>query len=367
MGTGIRSLLDLTYAGMEDALRADGVHPIHAGALWRALYHDLDERPDLREDFSPPLRRWFAAKWGVEWGMTEAECVERIDSSDGNTWKLAVRMRDGQEIETVVMGFPGRFTACLSSQAGCAMGCVFCATGQMGFVRHLTCGEILMQIFRAQQVLRATGDRLRNLVLMGMGEPFANYDAVMQALDVAAHTPGWGIGPSHVSVSTVGLVPGIVRFTDERRPQGLAVSLHAATDEERSALLPVNQRWPLAELMAALKYYCERSGERVFIGWTLIAGRNDSLEQARVLTELLHGVNAHVNLIRLNTTRGFDGSSSAQASAEAFKEAIRGRGFPCTIRQFRGIDVDAGCGQLRAERVNRRRAAGQPETSGSRE
>jgi 23S rRNA (adenine2503-C2)-methyltransferase len=135
----------------------------------------------------------------------------------------------------------------------------------------------------------------------------------------------------------------------------LAVSLHAATDEERSALLPVNQRWPLAELIEALKYYCGRSGERVFIGWTLIAGRNDSLEQARVLTELLRGVDAHVNLIRLNTTRGFDGASSAQASAEAFKEAIRAKGFPCTIRQYRGIDVDAGCGQLRAERINRRR------------
>jgi 23S rRNA (adenine2503-C2)-methyltransferase len=358
---GSRSLCDLTYSGMETVLREDGVHPIHAGALWRALYHDLDEAPQQREDFPPPLRRWLGRVWGTSWGLTTAETIERTQSTDGNTRKLLVRLGDGQEVETVVMGYPGRFTACLSSQAGCAMGCVFCATGQMGFVRNLSAGEILMQIFRAQQLLRQTGAKLRNLVLMGMGEPFANYDAVMQALDVAAHTPGWGIGPSRVSVSTVGVVPGIIRFADERRPQGLAVSLHAATDAERSALLPVNQRWPLADLMGALRYYCGKSGERVFIGWTLIAGRNDSLEQARVLSELLRGVNAHVNLIPLNATRGFAGQSPAWSAAEAFKEAVRAAGFPCTIRQFRGIDVDAGCGQLRAARAARparERAAG---------
>lgn len=350
---GSRSLFDLTYCGMESVLREDGVHPIHAGALWRALYHDLDEAPEVREDFSPPLRRWFGRHWGRGWGLTASPVVEQVGSADGHTRKLLVRLGDGQEIETVVMGYPGRFTACLSSQAGCAMGCAFCATGQMGFVRNLSAGEIVMQIFRAQQLLRKTGERLRNLVVMGMGEPFANYDAVMQALDVAAHTPGWGIGPSHVSVSTVGVVPGIVRFADERRPEGLAVSLHAATDAERSALLPVNQRWPLAELIGALKYYCGKSGERVFIAWTLIAGRNDSLEQVQVLTELLRGVNAHVNLIRLNATRGFEGRSPAMDAADAFKEAVRARGFPCTIRQYRGIDVDAGCGQLSAQRAKR--------------
>ena len=348
-----RSLFDLTLSEMESVLRGDGVNPVHAGALWRALYHDLEEAPHRREDFTPPLRRWLAQRWGSEWGTTVADSVEHTQSSDGLTQKLLLRLRDAQEIETVVMGYPGRFTACLSSQAGCAMGCVFCATGQMGFVRNLTAGEILMQIFRAQRVLRHTGDRLRNLVLMGMGEPFANYDAVMRALDIAAHTPGWGIGPARMSVSTVGIVPAIVRFTDERRPQALAVSLHAATDAERSALLPVNQRWPLSELMGALRYYCEKSGRKVFIGWTLIAGRNDSAEHARVLTELLGGVRAHVNLIRLNPTRGFEGRSPEEAAAEGFKASVQARGFPCTIRQFRGIDVDAGCGQLRAQRVLR--------------
>jgi 23S rRNA (adenine2503-C2)-methyltransferase len=345
--------MDLTYSGMEKVLREGGVNPIHAGALWRAIYHDLDEAPQHRDDFPPPLKRWLGGNWNSAWGLPPAEVTECIASADGNTRKLLIRLTDQQEIETVVMGYPGRFTACLSSQAGCAMGCVFCATGQMGFVRNLTTGEILMQIFRAQQMLRGNGDRLRNLVLMGMGEPFANYDTVMQALDVAAHTPGWGIGPSRVSVSTVGLVPGIIRFADERRPEGLAVSLHAATDEERSALLPINHRWPLADLISALKYYCTKSGERVFVGWTLIAGKNDSPEQARVLSELLKGVNAHVNLIRLNTTRGFEGRSAEPIAAETFKETMRAAGFPCTIRQFRGIDVDAGCGQLRAQRVRR--------------
>jgi 23S rRNA (adenine2503-C2)-methyltransferase len=185
---------------------------------------------------------------------------------------------------------------------------------------------------------------------MGMGEPLHNYDAVMQALSVASHMPGLAVGPSRISVSTVGVVPGIVRFTDERQPYALAVSLHAATDEERAALLPVNQRWPLSELMDACRYYQQATGRRLFFGWTLIAGRNDTPEQARLLVELLRGVDAHVNLIRLNATPSFEGVSAETAAAETFRSRIQTAGLPCTIRQYRGIDVDAGCGQLRAAR-----------------
>ena len=233
------------------------------------------------------------------------------------------------------------------------MVCVFCATGQMGFVRNLRAGEILAQIIESQRLLRADGNGLRNLVLMGMGEPFQNYDAVMQALSAATHSPGLCLGPAHISVSTVGVVPGIVRFTDERQPYSLGISLHASSDQERSALLPVNQRWPLSELIGACKYYAARSGRRVFFGWTLIHGRNDSLESAARLVDLLKGLDAHVNLIRLNATAGFEGVSTATAAASAFRAAVQAGGLPCTIRQYRGIDVAAGCGQLRAERLPR--------------
>jgi 23S rRNA (adenine2503-C2)-methyltransferase len=351
------SLYDLSFAQMQARLAADGLKPVHATSLWKLLYARLEPRPEAVEELAPPLKRWLAKHWGATYGGHNAEVCERIESSDRQTRKVLLRLSDGQIIETVVMGYPGRFTACLSTQAGCAMGCVFCATGQMGFVRNLRAGEILAQILEAQRLLRADGNFLRNLVLMGMGEPFQNYDAVMQALSAATHSPGFCLGPAHISVSTVGVVPGIVRFTEERQPYSLGISLHASSDQERSALLPVNQRWPLSELIKACKYYAARSGRRVFFGWTLIHGRNDSLESAARLVELLKGLDAHVNLIRLNATAGFEGVSTAAAAANAFRAAVQAGGLPCTIRQYRGIDVAAGCGQLRAERLPRQSPA----------
>lgn len=346
----IESLYDLDFKALQARLEADGVRPVHAVQLWKILYHELEMDPAERSDLSPPLERWLRGVLEGALTLARPSISDRLDSSDGLTKKLLLRLHDGQEIETVVMGYPGRFTACISSQAGCAMGCVFCATGQMGFVRHLSHGEIVTQVMEAQRLLRAEGHKLRNLVLMGMGEPLHNYDAVMAALASVCHLPGIGIAPSRISVSTVGVVPGIIRFTEERLPYSLAISLHAATDAERSALLPVNQRWPLRELMEACRYYSLQLQRKVFFGWTLIAGKNDSPEHVRVLVELLRGLDAHVNLIRLNHTAGFAGRTSEEASANAFHKAVQAAGIPCTIRQFRGIDVAAGCGQLRATR-----------------
>jgi 23S rRNA (adenine2503-C2)-methyltransferase len=346
----LESLYDFSFLNLQSRLEEDGIRPFHAVQLWKALYSDLEASPEAREDFSPPLKRWMHSYYGSAFTLTKTSVSERISSADGLTQKLLIRLHDSQEIETVVMGYPGRFTACISSQAGCAMGCVFCATGQMGFARHLTQGEIVAQVVEAQRLLRKDGQKLRNLVLMGMGEPLHNYEAVMDALSSVCHLPGLGIAASRISVSTVGVVPGIIRFTEERLPYSLAISLHAATDEARSKLLPINQRWPLKELIEACRYYSERLERKVFFGWTLIEGQNDSLEHARVLVELLKGLNAHVNLIRLNSTAGFSGRTSADASASAFHRAIQSVGIPCTIRQFRGIDVAAGCGQLRADR-----------------
>jgi len=347
------SLYDLTFEQLVALMVNDGLRPAHATTLWRALYRELELVPASRTDFLGPLRRWLESRWGTALTLTEAAVTTCIASSDGLTRKLLLRLHDAQEVETVLMGYPGRFTACVSTQAGCAMGCVFCATGQMGFVRHLTPGEILAQLIAVQRLLHPDGHALRNVVLMGMGEPFHNYDSVMQALATACRAPGMALGPSRISVSTVGVVPGIIRFTEERQPYSLAISLHAATDAERSALLPVNQRWPLADLIEACRYYIKSSGAKIFFGWTLVAGRNDTPEQAAQLASLLRGLNAHVNLIRLNATSGFSGVSTEEAAALAFQKRIQDSGIPCTIRQFRGIDVDAGCGQLRASRVSR--------------
>lgn len=340
------TLHDFSFARIEGTLQAAGLSPTHARPLWRSLYRRTALSLAERADFLPPLCRWLDAE---QPRLDLPEEVADIESSDGLTRKYLLRLEDGQTIETVLMGYPGRYTACVSTQAGCAMGCVFCATGQMGFVRHLRAGEIVAQVLHVQRVLRARGESgLRNLVLMGMGEPLHNYDSVMTALDIISDRRGINLGPSRITISTVGVVPGILRMAEEGQPYHLAVSLHGATEEERGALVPASKRWSLAELMGACRKYGEITQRRIFFEWTLIAGKNDSVAQAERLAALLDGIDAHVNLIPLNPTEGFEGAPSE--GAVAFQQTLRAAGIPNTVRQRRGIDVAAGCGQLRAER-----------------
>ena len=346
-----RSLHDPDFAGLREILAADGVNPWHTRALWGALHRegslDLASR-----SFPPPLQRWIerSVGEGKAYFLDAPELVEEIHSDDGLTRKFLLRLRDGQTIETVLMGYAGRHTVCVSTQAGCAMGCVFCATGQGGFVRHLRPGEIVAQVLHARRVLGeiAPGRRLRNLVLMGMGEPLHNYESVMQALSSIADPGGISIGPSRIAISTVGVVPGILRLAEEKRPYKLAVSLHGSTQDERAALVPVAKRWPLESLIEACREYGKISGKRIFFEWTLIAGKNDSPETAVRLAELLAGIDAHINLIPLNPTGGYAGVESDGGTGEQFQQILLAAGLPCTFRQRRGIDVAAGCGMLRA-------------------
>jgi len=349
-----RSLLDLTLGELERELVAAGLPAIHARALWRVIYRDLKD--DFAESAAlvPPLQRWLAANVGTGRRFFVDSPTTRTDlaSRDGMTRKFLLQLADGQTIETVVMGFAGRHTACVSTQVGCAMGCSFCATGQMGFRRHLQPGEIVAQVRQAQRALRAGGHwGLRNLVLMGMGEPLHNFEAVMTALEIISDSRGLNLGPSRISISTVGVVPGILRLATEQLPYNLAVSLHGATEEERATLVPISRRWPLAELMEACRTYFGRTQRRIFFEWTLIAGTNDSPAHAERLARLLAGIDAHVNLIPLNPTGGFEGIAAPAAAAKKFQKGLQAAGIPSTMRQRRGIDVAAGCGQLRAEKM----------------
>lgn len=335
------TLEGLDFDALGERLAADGVNRVHALPLFQSLHG--------REgvSFPPPLERWLAGRAPEE--RVVAEETALTESGDGWTRKFLLRLRDGAEVESVLMGYPGRFTACLSTQVGCAMGCVFCATGQMGFRRHLEAGEIVAQ---AHHVTRAAerlfDERVRNLVMMGMGEPLHNYEATMQALDILTDTRGLNLGPARVSISTVGHVPGILRLARHPKRYTLAVSLHGASDEERSKLIPVNRRWPLAELLDAIREFAAIRRQRVLVAWTLIGGVNDDLDTAARLASLLGGLPVQVNLIPLNPTDGYDGEVASAGRVHAFQRTLQQGGIPATVRQRRGIDVDAGCGQLRA-------------------
>ena len=274
-------------------------------------------------------------------------------SQDG-TEKRLYRLPDGQMIESVLMPYQdGRRTACISSQAGCAMGCSFCATGQMGFSRHLSAEEIFEQAQLFSAELQQRGERLTNCVFMGMGEPFHNYDEMIRAIHLIKDR--LGIGARRMTVSTVGLVPKILRFAEEGLQVKLAISLHATQDDERGAMMPINRKYPIADLIAACRHFVDRTRRRVTFEWALIQGENDSEVEAKRLARLLRGLLCHVNVIPLNPTEGYTGTPSDPERVERFVQTLEHHGIPATIRVRRGIDIDAGCGQLKSE-VERQRA-----------
>lgn len=338
-------LYDLSRTELHLLLARWGFSPVHAARIWKYLY--LEHASDVASMTDLPVR--VRSRLSEETGPGTLAVAADTASSDGFTHKYLMALTDEQRIETVLMRFTGRMTACISSQVGCAMGCVFCATGQMGYRRHLTTGEIVAQAVHVARVLgrSSPAHRLRNVVFMGMGEPLHNYDAVMKATDILRDPGGLGLAWDRITVSTVGVVPAIRRLAAEKRPLHLAVSLHAATQEERVALVPLANKWPLEELMDACRNYTETLGRRIFFEWTLIEGRNDSVEQAHAVGRLLKGIQSQVNLIPLNPTAGYDGAPSRSEAAKRFQQVLSGSyGIPSTVRQRRGIDIDAGCGQL---------------------
>ena len=279
---------------------------------------------------------------------TQLEAVNESHADDGQTVKTLWRLDDGGLIESVLMHYPDRSTLCVSSQVGCAMGCSFCATGQAGFTRHLTTGEIVEQVARARAASQATDRRLSNVVFMGMGEPLANESHLWPAVEMIHDE--YGLSARHITVSTVGIIPGIRRLAERPLPVTLAVSLHAADDTTRTQLVPINSRYPIADLMDACRYYVEKRRRRISFEWALIAGVNDTREQADALAALCHQMRpvAHVNLIPLNDTPGYPVRGSSRGVVDNFRTTLEGRGVSATVRRTRGDDIAAACGQLAA-------------------
>jgi 23S rRNA (adenine2503-C2)-methyltransferase len=340
-------IYDLDLPELTQLILSWGEPKYRANQVWQGLYQNYWNSPEAFTNLPKSLKQNLSDQFSFG-NLTPAITANSVDRE---TQKTLFRLPDGHTIETVLMRYAKRRTLCISTQSGCGMGCVFCATGQMGFKRNLSSGEIVEQVLYYARMLSSQGERVTNIVLMGMGEPFHNYDATMSAIDRLNNPAGMKFGARRFTISTVGLIPAIRRFTKENRQTNLAVSLHAADDELRSSLLPINQRYPLNELMSAIRGYADTTHRRVTFEWALIHEVNDTAEQAQKLTQLLQGLLAHINVIPLNPIQGYEGQATTQKRAQAFKENLEARGVPCTIRIRRGIDIQAGCGQLASREI----------------
>ncbi|MGW8317744.1 MAG: 23S rRNA (adenine(2503)-C(2))-methyltransferase RlmN [Candidatus Promineifilaceae bacterium] len=341
------NLYSLSQAQLSALVAEMGEPAYRADQIWNWLYRQYASGFEAMTTLPASLRVRLADAATI----VPQEPVAEQRSGDGQTKKVLFQLPDGSYIETVLMRYARRRTLCISTQAGCAMGCVFCATGQMGFVKHLSVGEIVGQVLYFARELSAEGERVTNVVMMGMGEPLHNYENTMAAVDRLTDSSGFDLGARKITISTVGLVPAIRRYADEQRQTPLAVSLHAATDEERNRLIPINKRWPIAVLMEACRYYVAKTGRRLTFEWALIEGENDTLAQASRLGQLLEGLLCHVNLIPLNPTAGYGGRPSSKERVAAFQAELARYGVSSTVRVRRGIDIQAGCGQLRVQAV----------------
>ncbi|MFW6195147.1 MAG: 23S rRNA (adenine(2503)-C(2))-methyltransferase RlmN [Chloroflexota bacterium] len=367
------SILDFEEQELAQRVEEMGQPRFRARQLWRAVYHECAESFDEMT----ALSRSFRAELQERFTINPLRPVLSLKSADGEVDKTLFRLQDGELIETVLMRYPAddhrrrRSTVCISTQAGCALGCTFCATGQQGFRRQLTSGEIVAQVVHMKRVVRqeaeeaiATRDARRdeisgltNVVFMGMGEPLANYDNTMAAVRTLNHGQGVNIGARHMTISTVGLAPQIEALAREPYQINLAVSLHAPDDESRSRTMPINRRYPIPVLLEACREYVRLTNRRIFFEYVLLEGENDTAEHARKLARLLQGLLCHVNLIPVNPTGGGSYRRPSRTRSRLFRDILKEAGVPNTVRQEKGIDIDAGCGQLRS------RALGDPRLS----
>lgn len=336
------ALVGLNLSQLETILVELGEKPYRARQLHQWLYQKKAHDFAMMSDLSHKLRRQLAAQFQIHCLQLEQQLTSAIDGSIKFLWQL----HDGAKIESVYMVEGKRRTVCLSSQVGCPIGCIYCATGSMCWKRNLTTGEIVDQLLLINSLVAAPAT---NIVFMGMGEPLLNYDAVMQAAQIFNHEIGVGLAARRITISTAGLIPAIERYIAERRPFKLAVSLNATTSEQRQYLMPISQRYPLTQLLAVLKKYTRTSHKRVTFEYVLIRGVNDSQQDARRLVQLLSPIPCKLNLIPYNPNPFFSFQPPSEAELNAFIQEVYRAPFAVTVRRSKGSDIAAACGQLYAQ------------------
>ena len=339
----MKNIKDYNLEELKEELVAIGEKKYRAEQIFKWIYVDKVKKFDEMTNLSVELRE----KLKENYTMCNYKILRKQESSDG-TKKYLFDVLDGNAIETVLMSYHHGYSICVSSQVGCKMGCKFCASTGIQFVRSLSSGEIVEQILAVEQDI---GDKISNIVFMGIGEPFDNYDNVMKAIRIINNQKGLNIGARHISVSTSGLVPRIYDFANEDLQCTLSISLHATSNEKRSSMMPVNKRYPIEELMKACKDYIAKTNKRISFEYALAKDNNDNLEDAKELVKLLKGMLCHVNLIPINKIENGKYTKSTNENIIKFRDYLNDNGIVATIRRELGSDIDAACGQLRRKNL----------------
>ena len=339
----MKNIKEYNLDELQDELVNLGEKKYRAEQIFKWLYVDKVKEFDAMTNLSIELRE----KLKKEYTICNFKILKKQESSDG-TKKYLFDVLDGNAIESVLMEYHHGKTICVSSQIGCKMGCKFCASTGIKFIRSLTCGEIVEQILAVEQDI---GDKISNIVFMGIGEPFDNYENVMKAIKIINNQKGLNIGARHISISTSGLVPMIYKFADEELQCTLSISLHATNDEKRSNMMPINNKYNIKELMEACKYYINKTNKRISFEYALAKDNNDNLEDAKDLVKLLKGMLCHVNLIPINKIENGKYTKSTNENIIKFRDYLNNNGIVATIRRELGSDIDAACGQLRRKNL----------------
>ena len=337
------SIYSLRLDELKDWLTEHGEKAFRAAQIFEWLYVKRVKTYDEMTNIPKGLRE----KLEAEFALTTLSTIVKQESKDG-TIKFLFQLQDGYSIETVLMRHDYGNSICVTTQVGCRIGCTFCASTLGGLKRHLMAGEIVEQVVKVQQILDETNERVSSIVIMGIGEPFDNYDAMMNFLKIVNHDKGLNIGARHITVSTSGIVPKIYEFADEGMQINFAVSLHAPNQEARQKLMPIARAYKLDELLEAVRYYTKKTGRRVTFEYGLMSGQNDSVEIAEELSALIKNIKCHVNLIPINYVPERDYIRTSKNKIFEFERTLKKNGINVTIRREQGADIAAACGQLRA-------------------